>query len=201
MTDTVDIVAQSAPQGCPSDVTTESVVEALLFSTDTPLSAKKIAELLGVGDASDVRRYVDTLNERYERGGASFRIEAIAKGFQMLTLPVYNHWLSKLHKARAESRLSKAALETLAIIAYRQPILRANIEAIRGVSVGDMLVRLREVNLVRIVGRAEEIGRPLLYGTTGRFLEIFGLAALKDLPMIDEANPQAVPKLQAPEQA
>ena len=201
MTDTVDTVAQSAPQGCPSDVTTESVVEALLFSTDTPLSAKKIAELLGVGDASDVRRYVDTLNERYERGGASFRIEAIAKGFQMLTLPVYNHWLSKLHKARAESRLSKAALETLAIIAYRQPILRANIEAIRGVSVGDMLVRLREVNLVRIVGRAEEIGRPLLYGTTGRFLEIFGLAALKDLPMIDEANPQAVPKLQAPEQA
>jgi segregation and condensation protein B len=88
-----------------------------------------------------------------------------------------------------------AALETLAIVAYKQPILRADIEAIRGVAVGDMLVRLRDVNLVRIVGRAEEIGRPLLYGTTTRFLEVFGLSSLKDLPKLDADNPEAVPKL------
>ncbi len=185
----------TAAHEAPPSVTTESVVEALLLSTDEPLPASRIAQLLGIGDAGDVKRHVETLNERYAQCGASFRIEAIAKGFQLLTLPAYNHWISKLHKARADSRLSTAALETLAIVAYKQPILRADIEAIRGVAVGDMLVRLRDMNLVRIVGRAEEIGRPLLYGTTTRFLEVFGLASLKDLPKLDADNPEAVPKL------
>lgn len=179
----------------PPSVTTESVVEALLLSTDEPLPASRIAQLLGIGDAGDVKRHVEVLNERYAQCGASFRIESIAKGFQLLTLPAYNHWIGKLHKARADSRLSSAALETLAIVAYKQPILRADIEAIRGVAVGDMLVRLRDVNLVRIVGRAEEIGRPLLYGTTTRFLEVFGLSSLKDLPKLDADNPESVPKL------
>jgi segregation and condensation protein B len=179
----------------PPSVTTESVVEALLLSTDEPLPAARIAQLLGIGDGGDVKRHIEVLNKRYAQCGASFRIESIAKGFQLLTLPAYNHWISKLHKARADSRLSMAALETLAIVAYKQPILRANIEAIRGVAVGDMLVRLRDVNLVRIVGRAEEIGRPLLYGTTTRFLEVFGLSSLKDLPKLDADNPEAVPKL------
>ena len=113
----------------------------------------------------------------------------------MLTRPEFNPWLAKLHKARADSRLSAAALETLAVIAYRQPVLRADIEAIRGVAAGDMLVRLREANLVRIVGRAEEIGRPLLYGTTSRFLEVFGLKSLKDLPKLDPDRPDEVPRL------
>ncbi|MEK7731919.1 MAG: SMC-Scp complex subunit ScpB, partial [Planctomycetota bacterium] len=170
-------------------------VEALLLSTDEPLPAARIAQLLGIGDGGDVKRHIEVLNKRNAQCGASFRIESIAKGFQLLTLPAYNHWISKLHKARADSRLSMAALETLAIVAYKQPILRANIEAIRGVAVGDMLVRLRDVNLVRIVGRAEEIGRPLLYGTTTRFLEVFGLSSLKDLPKLDADNPEAVPKL------
>jgi len=183
-----------APEPPPS-ITTESVVEALLLSTDEPLPAPRIAQLLGIGDGGDVKRHVEVLNDRYAQSGASFRIESIAKGFQLLTLPAYNHWISRLHKARADSRLSSAALETLAIIAYKQPILRADIEAIRGVAVGDMLVRLRDVNLVRIVGRAEEIGRPLLYGTTTRFLEVFGLSSLKDLPKLDADNPQAVPPL------
>ncbi|MFH1110447.1 MAG: SMC-Scp complex subunit ScpB [Planctomycetota bacterium] len=194
---TEDIAAPPPPAvpESPPSVTTESVVEAVLLSTDEPLPASRIAQLLGIGDAGDVKRHVETLNERYAQCGASFRIEAIAKGFQLLTLPAYNHWISKLHKARADSRLSTAALETLAIVAYKQPILRADIEAIRGVAVGDMLVRLRDTNLVRIVGRAEVIGRPLLYGTTTRFLEVFGLASLKDLPKLDADNPEAVPKL------
>jgi segregation and condensation protein B len=170
-------------------------MEALLFSTDQPLTAGKIAEILGIGSAGDVRRHIDTLNERYAETGTAFRIEAVAKGFQMLTMPVYSPWVSKLHKARSDSRLSPAALETLAIVAYKQPALRADVEVIRGVAVGDMLVRLREMNLIRIVGRAEELGRPLLYGTTSKFLEVFGLKSTKDLPKLDPDRPDDVPVL------
>lgn len=177
----------------------EAVVEAILFSTDAPLPVGRIAQLLGVGDANDVKGHIEALNERYASTGAAFRIESIAKGYQMLTLPVFNNWVKKLQKARGDARLSAAALETLAIVAYKQPVLRANIEAVRGVAVGDMLVRLRDVNLVRIVGRAEEIGRPLLYGTTPKFLEVFGLSSLKDLPKIDPDHPQNVPALKVAE--
>lgn len=183
------------------EVTTESIVESLLMSTDVALPASKIAQLLGIGDASDVKRHIDTLNQRYEETGASFRIQAIAKGYQVLTLPVYDAWVRKLHKARAESRLSRAALETLAIIAYKQPVLRVGVEAIRGVAVGDMLVRLREMNLIRIAGRAEEIGRPLLYGTTRKFLDVFGLSSLNDLPKLEQemSSGELFPKLVVPE--
>jgi len=199
MTDTVEIETDAASHESAPEITAESVVEAVLFSTDVPLPGARIAQLLGTGDAGDVRSHVDSLNKRYEEQGASFRIESIAKGYRMLTLPAYNHWLAKLHKARAESRLSQAALETLAIIAYKQPVLRADIESVRGVAVGDMLVRLRDMNLAKIVGRAEEIGRPLLYGTTRKFLEVFGLNSLKDLPKIDRDNPDVVPPLRIAE--
>lgn len=181
------------------EITAQSVVEALLLATDDPLPAPKIAQLLGMGDAADVKAHIERLNEHYVRTGASFRIEAIAKGYQLLTLPEYNPWIQKLHKARDESRLSPAALETLAIVAYKQPILRADVEAIRGVAVGDMLVRLRDMGLVRIVGRAEEVGRPLLYGTTTKFLDVFGLASLKDLPKVDADQPNAVPQIKLAE--
>ena len=183
------------------EVTTESIVESLLMSTDVALPAAKIAQLLGIGDASDVKRHIETLNQQYEETGASFRIQAIAKGYQVLTLPVYDTWVQKLHKARAESRLSRAALETLAIVAYKQPVLRVGVEAIRGVAVGDMLVRLREMDLIKIAGRAEEIGRPLLYGTTKKFLDVFGLASLDDLPKLDEeiSSGESFPKLVLPE--
>jgi len=199
MSETLDTAVESAPPAPTGDVTPESIVEALLFSTDEPLPAGKIAQLLGVGDARDVNRYVEKLNSEYEAGGSSFRIEAIAKGYRMLTLPVYHPWVGKLHKTRAESRLSTAALETLAVVAYKQPALRADIEAVRGVAVGDMLVRLREMNLVRIVGRAEEVGRPLLYGTTTKFLEVFGLRSLDDLPKLDPTKPHTVPALRLSE--
>ena len=184
------------------EVTTASIVEALLISTDVALPASKIAQLLGIGDASDVKRYIESLNEQYEEAGTSFRIQAIAKGYQVLTLPVYDAWVRKLHKARADSRMSKAALETLAIVAYKQPVLRVNVEAIRGVAVGDMLVRLREMNLIRIAGRAEEIGRPLLYGTTRKFLDVFGLSSLHDLPKLDRDIEvgESFPKLVVPDE-
>ncbi len=169
-----------------SEVSAASIVEAILFATDTPLPAPKIADIAGAGNARDVKKHIATLNETYAQRGAAFRIEEIAGGFQMLTLPVYNDRLSKMLQARRETRLSQAALETLAIVAYKQPILRADVEAIRGVVVGEVLNRLRELNLVKIVGRAEEIGRPLLYGTTKKFLDVFGLGSLDDLPKDQE---------------
>lgn len=172
-----------------TEITTTSVVEAILMATDAPLPATRIAKILGVGDARDVKKHITTLNEDYAHTGRSFRIEEIAKGFQILTLPQYNGWLSKVLHVRGETKLSGAALETLAIVAYKQPVLRAEIEAIRGVAAGEMVNRLREMDLVKIVGRAEELGRPMLYGTTKRFLEVFGLASLEDLPQAEELSP------------
>ncbi len=171
------------------DVTQEiapsQVIEALLFSADTPIPGSKLAEAVGTGTARDVRACIEVLNAKYAEAGLSFRIEEIAKGYQMLTLPVFRPWLAKLHEQRSQTRLSGAALETLAIVAYKQPVIRADIEAVRGVGCGEVLNRLREMGLVRIIGRAEIVGRPMLYGTTRKFLDVFGLGDLDDLPPMD----------------
>ena len=159
------------------------------MASDVPLSAAKIAAILEVGTARDVRGHIDALNEQYDSAGMSFRVEHIAGGYQILTLPEYNHWLGKLLQARQETRLSPAAMETLAIVAYKQPCTRAEVEAIRGVAVGERLQKLREMNLVKIVGRAEDLGRPMLYGTTKRFLQVFGLGSLDDLPQVQALRP------------
>jgi segregation and condensation protein B len=118
----------------------------------------------------------------YEQTDRSFRIEQVAGGYQILTLPRFGEHLKRLHQKEIDSKLTKAALETLAIIAYKQPILRADLEAIRGVACGETIRSLMEKHLVKIDGRAEIPGRPILYGTTRRFLELFGLNNLKDLP-------------------
>jgi len=175
----------AAPADEVAEITTESIVEAVLFSSDSPLPASRIAQILGVGDARSVKGAIAKLNDKYARVGTSFRIEEISGGFQMLTLPAYNNWVSRLHSVRRESRLSPAALETLAVVAYKQPVVRADVESVRGVAVGDVLNRLRELGLVKIVGRAEILGRPLQYGTTRKFLEVFGLASLDDLPKVE----------------
>ena len=179
-----DSIAQDADQS-PSSIPPRRVVEAVLFSADAPLPAAKIASILGVGDARDVRKHVAELNAEYEQLGLAFRINEIAGGYRFFTQPIYNTWLTKLLQARDETRLSPAALETLAIVAYKQPCTRADVEAIRGVAAGDLLNRLRENNLVKITGRAEDLGRPMLYGTTKHFLEVFGLASLEDLPQVE----------------
>jgi segregation and condensation protein B len=129
-----------------------------------------------------VRAAVDSLNASYASTRRSFRVESLAGGWQILSLPAFGPLLIRLKGERQQTRLSQAALETLAIIAYRQPILRADLEAIRGVACGEVLKSLMDRRLVRIVGRAEEIGRPMLYGTTKEFLRIFGIASLQDLP-------------------
>ena len=193
-------IASPLPAESPPEILPHRVVEAILFSSDSPLPPQKIAQVMGVGTARDVRKHIETLNQEYAERSLAFRVEEIAGGFQMLTLPVYNAWLTKLLRTRQETKLSQAALETLAIVAYKQPCTRADIEAIRGVAAGDLLQRLREMNLVKIVGRAEDLGRPLLYGTSKRFLEVFGLPSLEDLPQVEAlagGTPATAPRIAA----
>jgi segregation and condensation protein B len=161
------------------------VLEAILFSTDVPLSAGKLAEIVGLDSTKPIKLTLEALNRAYEERQAAYRIEERAGGYQLLTLPQYAQYIERLVRKKDEGRLTPAGLETMAIVAYKQPITRAGIEAIRGVACGEVLRSLMEHNLVKIVGRAEEIGRPMLYGTTRYFLEVFGLANLKDLPKSD----------------
>jgi segregation and condensation protein B len=169
----------------PADVTIESVIEAVLFASGEPVTIGRLAKIAETS-AKQVRQSIDNLNKKYQAGKNAFRIEQIAGGFQILTLSQYDYWLKKLVRERGDSKLSPAALETLAIIAYKQPIIRADIEAIRGVQAGEMVRSLMYKGFVKIVGRAEVLGRPMQYGTTKRFLEIFGLNSLKDLPKVEE---------------
>lgn len=185
----VEPTADETPASAEPEATTVDLgkLEALLFSTHHPLTAGRLAELLELDGTKPVRRAIAELNRSYEESGRCFRIEQVAGGFQMLTMPEHGEILKKLHQREADAKLSKAALETLAIIAYKQPILRAEVESIRGVACGETIRSLMEKHLVRIAGRAEEPGRPILYGTTKRFLEVFGLNSLKDLPQPEDA--------------
>ncbi len=170
------------------DITTtiESVIEAVLFASDEPLSLVRLASIAELSSVKQVRTAIEELNKKYESCNNAFRIEPIAGGFQMMTLEIYNSWLKKLSRARSETKLSPAALEALAIVSYKQPIIRADIEAIRGVASGEILRSLIYKGLVKIMGRAEVLGRPMLYGTTKKFLQLFGLNSLKDLPKAEE---------------
>ena len=167
------------------------VLEALLFASDVPLSAAKIAQTLGLDSARTIKAAVEELNELYSQREAAFRIEERAGGYQILTLPQYAQYIQRLMRKRDEGRLTPAALETLAIIAYKQPILRVDVEAIRGVACGEVIRTLMEYNLVKIAGRAEDVGRPMLYGTSKHFLEVFGLSSLRDLPKSDQLREPA----------
>jgi segregation and condensation protein B len=182
-----ELVPDAAAEGANAaeEALTGRIIEALLFSSDAPLSATRLAELVETATPAAVRKHVAALNEKYEQAGLSFRIEGIARGYQMMTLPDLSSWVAKLNKQRSETRLSAAALEALSIVAYKQPIIRANVEAIRGVACGEVLSRLREMGLIRILGRAEVVGRPLLYGTTRKFLDVFGLVDIEDLPPME----------------
>jgi segregation and condensation protein B len=157
-------------------------VEAALFAADEPLTARRLAAVAGLADAAEARRLVRKLQSLYDKDGTAFQVEELAGGFQLLTRPEFHPWLLRLRRTGYELRLSPAARETLAIVAYRQPIMRADIEAVRGVQCGEILRLLMEKGLVRITGRHDSLGRPVLYGTTKRFLQVFGLKSLRDLP-------------------
>lgn len=176
--------AEAAPKADP-----KRIVEAVLMAAESPLTPAKIASIVESGTGRDVKKHIQALNADYDAIGLSFRIEEVAGGFQILTRPEYNHWLTKLLRVRQETKLTPAAMETLAIVAYKQPCTRAEVEAIRGVAAGEMINRLREMNIVKIAGRAEDLGRPLLYGTTKKFLEVFGLPSLEDLPQVEALRP------------
>jgi segregation and condensation protein B len=160
----------------------QPIVEALLFASDSPVPMGKIRSIVDDVTAQQVDDIVAQLNGEYENQGRSFHIIEVAGGFQFATHPQYASWIKRLYRGRRLPRLSSAALETLAIIAFKGPIIRSEIEAIRGVSTEGVLKTLLERNLITVTGRQEGPGRPLLYATTQDFLIYFGLKSLSDLP-------------------
>ena len=166
----------------------KNIIEAMLFVSDKPLFVNEIKGVLEDFDVSGVKDIISELSNEYREAGRAFAIKEMAGGFQIVTDPVLSPWLKKLHKTSGADRLSGPSLETLAIIAYKQPATKPEIEAIRGVNVDGVLKTLIEKNLVRIVGRKETVGRPILYGTTSEFLQYFGLGSLEELPKLEEFN-------------
>ena len=165
------------------------IIEALLLTAGAPLSVDRLKSLTEIDDGREIRALVEGLRMEYTEAGSSFTIEEVGGGFRLLTKPEFAPWLERLRQREATGRLTPASLETLAIVAYRQPVLRAEVEKIRGVDVGGALRNLVERGLVKVVGRAEEPGSPMLYGTTRRFLTVFGLKSLTDLPKAKELRP------------
>jgi segregation and condensation protein B len=169
-------------------------VEAALFMAREPVSPRRLARLAGLADASRTRALVRELRRLHDAAGTAFRVEQIAGGYQVLSRAPLGPWVRRLLDRPSVSRLSAAAVETLAIVAYRQPVTRAEIEAIRGVGSEEIIRQLLERDLVAIGGRAEDLGRPNVYVTTRRFLAAFGLARLADLPPVEtpaESPPEA----------
>lgn len=165
---------------------TTQIIEALLFASDAPLSADDLARGEEDLEPDAVGEAIAALRREYEEHGRAFQIYEIAGGYQLLTRPEFSPHLERFETVPRSTRLSGAALEVLAIIAYRQPLGRAEVEEIRGVGSSHVLRTLQELDLIDIVGRGEGLGRPLLYGTTQRFLDHFGFASLDDLPRPDE---------------
>lgn len=165
---------------------TTQIIEALLFASDAPLSAEDLARGEEDLEAGAVGEAVAELRAEYDAHGRAFQIYEIAGGYQLLTRPEYSPHLERFETVPRSTRLSGASLEVLAIIVYRQPIGRSEVEEIRGVGSAHVLRTLQELGLIDVVGRGEGLGRPLLYGTTQRFLDHFGFASLDDLPKPDE---------------
>jgi len=174
-------------------------VEAVLFVADSALSTRKISQLATLADAAEAKILIEKINAAFTATNSSFHIKRVATGYQMMTQPQYAFWLNKLHQRHAALKLSAPALETLAMVVYRQPITRADIESIRGVQSAEMLKQLMDRGLVRINGKDDSLGRPFLYESTRKFLEIFGLKNLDDLPMGETLRVRPQQKAQPPE--
>jgi segregation and condensation protein B len=166
-------------------------VEAVLLAAEEPLTARRIATVAGLADTADAVQLLQRLQNLYDRGGSAFQIEELAGGYQLHSRPELHPWLIRVRRGGGEFRLTGAARETLAIIAYRQPILRAEIEAIRGLQCTELLRMLMERGLIRIAGRDDTLGRPVLYATTKKFLQLFGLKSLRDLPQAEQLRSPA----------
>ena len=159
----------------------KNIIESLLFVADEPLSIERFKKIIVQAEAQEIREALAALTVEYEERTGGFFLDEVAGGYQIRTRPEYTEWIKKLIQPRP-LRLSKAALETLVIIAYKQPIIRSDIEHLRGVDCGGVLRVLMERKLIRVLGRREIAGRPLIYATTKHFLEVFDLKTLRDLP-------------------
>lgn len=169
----------------------KNIIESLLFVSEDPLTIGNIKNVLSIEDPKEIRNALIELADDYEKRNGAFLLHEVAGGFQIRTRPEYNEWVKRLIQPKPH-RLSKAALETLAIIAYKQPIIRSDVEHIRGVDCGGVIRILLERKLIRVLGRKEIPGRPLIYGTTKQFLEVFDLKNLRDLP-----TPKEIEELRA----
>ena len=170
------------------DTELKKVLETLLFITDAPLPVSRIAQLCEIKNKERIESALVELRKSYDEEGRTFQIMQVAGGWQLATRPEYGLWVRKLFQNKMTVRLTQAALETLCIIAYKQPLTRAEIEAIRGVEVIGPLETLTQRKLITVVGRRESIGRPILYGTTSEFLRQFGLNSLDDMPKLESFN-------------
>jgi segregation and condensation protein B len=168
-----------------------SAIEALIFASDKPVTIEQVKKVLGDLDTASVRKSIDELKVEYETQNRGLRIIEIAGGFQMITSTIFAPFLKKLFKCRFSDKLSKPALESLAIIAYKQPLTKSEIESLRNVNVDGVMKSLLDKNLIRICGRKKIPGRPFVFGTTRQFLEHFGLKSLDDLPKMVEFNAMA----------
>ena len=177
-------------------------VEATLLASREPVSPRRLVKVVGLADTGEVRRLVQRLSEMLRDNGSAFYVEEIAGGYQLLTRPEFRPWLEKVCRTQSDIPLSGPMLETLAIVAYRQPICRADVESIRGVQVGEILRHLLDKGLIRIAGKDDSLGRPFLYGTTQQFLQVFGLRNLHELPMVEAlAKPTGKPVEVIPEES
>ena len=169
-------------------------LEAVLFMSRSPLPSRKISQLAHLEDGTQARTMINELNQHYDKQGRAFHVKKVGGGYLMLTRPQFANWIQALEHIERSKRLSNPALETLTVVAYRQPIIKAEIEAIRGVSSGEMLRQLLELGLVKIAGRSEKLGRPFLYATSKEFLTQFGLNSLRDLPRSNELSGEGLPQ-------
>lgn len=167
-----------------------NIIEVLLFITDKPLSISKIKEIIADNITDeDIKIAIGKISEDFKKRNSPIEVKEVAGGFQFATRPEYSSWIKRLYKDKTRLKLTQSALETLSIIAYRQPITRIEVEQIRGVESSGVIETLLERKLIKIVGRKETLGRPLLYGTTSEFLKYFGLKHLSELPTIEDFEP------------
>ncbi|MDD5073435.1 MAG: SMC-Scp complex subunit ScpB [Candidatus Omnitrophica bacterium] len=164
----------------------KKIIEALLFASEKPIAVEQMKEVIEEVETKDIRAALVELMTEYETLGRSFKVYEVAGGYQMVTAPEFADYLKKFYRVKSKDKLSKPALETLAVIAYRQPITKSEIEDIRGVNVDGVVETLADRMMIRITGRKDAPGRPILYGTTKEFLDRFGLSSLNELPKLGE---------------
>lgn len=186
MSEQIEKNPQENSQQAVDEQSLKRVIESLIFASDKPLSIQQIRDIVENVDTRVIRRLINELMEQYSQSQISFGITEVAGGFQFTTDPAYGRWIKRLYNIKQRDYLTGPSLETLAIVAYRQPVTKTDIEHIRGVNVDGVINNLLQKGLVRITGKKEVVGRPFLYGTTNLFLQYFGLNSLQELPALPE---------------